>query len=381
MLLANAGAALVRIGRWVEADRFLQMSADVVSPYTLGSTYHLLQRSLLRLWQGEVALARADLARILQSFPDLDPQLACPVYTQLAEVALWNDRPGEAREAVTTGLRAVEGNDDPAYVMPLCRAGLAAAAAEVRRPRIHRDLAGLSQSRRAADQLIETARATAAPADTKLTPVTEAELPTAEAEYARVTGGDATARWDEAATAWAELRYPFLRAYARWRQAELELMEGTRASASVLLAEAWHTAASLPAQQLRQEIEALAARARITLPSPQRPVAHWPEPGAGLALTSRELDVLRLLAAGRTNRQIGAELFISPRTAGVHVSHILAKLGLASRGEAAAAAHNLGLTKPAAPDADTVISAHTARQSPSPPTSGPPGRTPPGRYP
>ena len=381
MLLANAGAALVRIGRWVEADRFLQMSADVVSPYTLGSTYHLLQRSLLRLWQGEVALARADLARILQSFPDLDPQLACPVYTQLAEVALWNDRPGEAREAVTTGLRAVEGNDDPAYVMPLCRAGLAAAAAEVRRPRIHRDHAGLSQSRRAADQLIETARATAAPADTKLTPVTEAELLTAEAEYARVTGGDATARWDEAATAWAELRYPFLRAYARWRQAELELMEGTRASASVLLAEAWHTAASLPAQQLRQEIEALAARARITLPSPQRPVAHWPEPGAGLALTSRELDVLRLLAAGRTNRQIGAELFISPRTAGVHVSHILAKLGLASRGEAAAAAHNLGLTKPAAPDADTVISAHTARQSPSPPTSGPPGRTPPGRYP
>jgi len=349
MLLANAGAALVRIGRWDEADRFLQMSADVVSPYTLGSTYHLLQRSLLRLWQGEVALARADLARILQNFPDLDPQLACPVYTQLAEVALWNDRPGEAREAVTTGLRSVEGNDDPAYVMPLCRAGLAAVAAEVRRPRIHRDHAGLSQSRRAADQLIETARATAAPADTKLTPVTEAELLTAEAEYARVTGGDATARWDEAATAWAELRYPFLRAYARWRQAELELMEGTRASASVLLAEAWRTAASLPAQQLRQEIEALAARARIMLPSPQRPVADWPGPGAGLGLTSRELDVLRLLAAGRTNRQIGAELFISPRTAGVHVSHILAKLGLASRGEAAAAAHDLGLTKPAAP--------------------------------
>jgi DNA-binding CsgD family transcriptional regulator len=344
MLLANAGAALVRIGRWDEADRFLQMSADVVSPYTLGSTYHLLQRSLLRLWQGEVALARADLARILQNFPDLDPQLACPVYTQLAEVALWNDRPGEAREAVTTGLRAVEGNDDPAYVMPLCRAGLAAVAAEVRRPRIHRDHAGLSQSRRAADQLIETARAIAAPADTKLTPVTEAELLTAEAEYAWVTGGDAAARWDEAATAWAELRYPFPRAYARWRQAELELIEGTRASAAAVLAEAWHTAAALPARQLRQEIEGLAARARITLPSPQRPMADWPEPGAGLGLTSRELDVLRLLAAGRTNRQIGAELFISPRTAGVHVSHILAKLGMASRGEAAAAAHSLGLT-------------------------------------
>ena len=148
MLLANAAAALVRIGRWDEADRFLQMSADVVSPYTLGSTYHLLQRSLLRLWQGE-ALARADLARILQNFPDLDPQLACPVYTQLAEAALWNDRPGEAREAVTTGLRAVEGTDDPAYVMPLCRAGLAAVAAAVRRPRIHRDHAPVLQPHRA----------------------------------------------------------------------------------------------------------------------------------------------------------------------------------------------------------------------------------------
>jgi ATP/maltotriose-dependent transcriptional regulator MalT len=349
MLLANAGAALVRIGRWDEADRFLQMSADVVSPYTLGSTYHLLQRSLLRLWQGEVALARADLAGILQNFPDLDPQLACPIYTQLAEAALWNGRPAEAREAVTTGLRAVEGNDDPAYVMPLCRVGLAAVAAEVRRPRIHRDHAVLSQSRRAADQLIETARAIAAPADTTLTPVTEAELLTAEAEYARITGGDAAARWGEAAAAWAELRYRFPQAYARWRQAELELTQGSRASAAAVLAEAWHTAASLPAQQLRQEIEALAARARITLPSPQRPVADGPEPDTGLGLTSRELDVLRLLAAGRTNRQIGAELFISPRTAGVHVSHILAKLGLASRGEAAAAAHGLGLTQASRP--------------------------------
>jgi DNA-binding NarL/FixJ family response regulator len=68
-----------------------------------------------------------------------------------------------------------------------------------------------------------------------------------------------------------------------------------------------------------------------------------------LGLTSRELDVLRLLAVGRTNRQIGAELFISPRTVGVHVSHILAKLGAASRVEAAAVAHSLDLTSPAAP--------------------------------
>ena len=50
-----------------------------------------------------------------------------------------------------------------------------------------------------------------------------------------------------------------------------------------------------------------------------------------------------LVAAGRTNRQIGEELFISEKTAGVHVSNILGKLGVSGRGEAAAMAHQLGL--------------------------------------
>jgi DNA-binding CsgD family transcriptional regulator len=75
-----------------------------------------------------------------------------------------------------------------------------------------------------------------------------------------------------------------------------------------------------------------------------------PEPGppsvaASLGLTRREAEVLALVAAGRTNRQIGQELFITPKTAGVHVSRILAKLGVAGRGEAAAMAHRLGLDK------------------------------------
>jgi DNA-binding NarL/FixJ family response regulator len=65
-----------------------------------------------------------------------------------------------------------------------------------------------------------------------------------------------------------------------------------------------------------------------------------------LGLTAREREVLALVAAGRTNRQIGEALFISEKTAGVHVSNILGKLGVASRGEAAAVAHQLGLTGP-----------------------------------
>ena len=60
-------------------------------------------------------------------------------------------------------------------------------------------------------------------------------------------------------------------------------------------------------------------------------------------LTNREMEVLRLGADGMYNAQIGAELFITGKTASVHVSNILAKMGVASRGQAAAEAHRAGL--------------------------------------
>jgi DNA-binding CsgD family transcriptional regulator len=94
----------------------------------------------------------------------------------------------------------------------------------------------------------------------------------------------------------------------------------------------------LLAQRGRMRLEA------ATQPSPApAPASSVP---ASLGLTAREAEVLALLAAGRTNRQIGQELFITPKTASVHVSRILAKLGVAGRGEAAAIAHRLGLDKP-----------------------------------
>jgi DNA-binding NarL/FixJ family response regulator len=62
-----------------------------------------------------------------------------------------------------------------------------------------------------------------------------------------------------------------------------------------------------------------------------------------LELTPRELEVLALVGEGLTNREIGAELFISDKTASVHMSRILAKLSVPNR--AAAAAHHLGVTR------------------------------------
>jgi DNA-binding CsgD family transcriptional regulator len=121
-----------------------------------------------------------------------------------------------------------------------------------------------------------------------------------------------------------------------------------QAQAAEPLRAAHDVAIRLDAVPLRRELELLAQRGRIQLEPPADPAAAEPEPpsvAASLGLTRREAEVLALVAAGRTNRQIGQELFITPKTAGVHVSRILAKLGVTSRGEAAAVAHRLGLGK------------------------------------
>jgi DNA-binding NarL/FixJ family response regulator len=93
----------------------------------------------------------------------------------------------------------------------------------------------------------------------------------------------------------------------------------------------------------------LAERARIPLQPAADGDPGAPRPAQVLTrygLTDRELTVLRLLAAGRTNPQIGAELYISASTASVHVSNILRKLGVPGRVQAAALAERAGLLAP-----------------------------------
>jgi len=78
------------------------------------------------------------------------------------------------------------------------------------------------------------------------------------------------------------------------------------------------------------------------------PSRHRPATRANPAnLTARELEVLALLVEGRSNRQIAEQLFISGKTASVHVTNLLAKLGVHSRLEAAATARRLGLERSA----------------------------------
>jgi DNA-binding NarL/FixJ family response regulator len=119
---------------------------------------------------------------------------------------------------------------------------------------------------------------------------------------------------------------------------------GDRDSAAAPLRRAAELARRLGAGPLSDDIALLARRARIPLSGPGDNAAAQPPAGPDrLGLTAREFEVLRLVAAGRSNREIATELFISAKTASVHMSNILGKLGVASRGEAAATAHRLRL--------------------------------------
>jgi DNA-binding NarL/FixJ family response regulator len=170
-----------------------------------------------------------------------------------------------------------------------------------------------------------------------------------EAEMTRVASRPDQAAWARVEAAADARPNVHLGAYARFREAEAHLASrGSREDATRILLQARVTARRLGARPLLEALEGLATRARLTLEAApaatQVPEAGaTPEALARYELTPRELEVLRLIVAGRTNRQIGDELFISESTAGVHVSRILAKFGVAGRVEAATIGARLGL--------------------------------------
>ncbi len=178
------------------------------------------------------------------------------------------------------------------------------------------------------------------------------------AEQARAGGAVGTQAWLAAVGAWHDTGEPHLLAYALLRLAEAYSQAGDRQEAALSVQRAHAIADRLGAAPIAEEAAALARRARLSLQpatdtaagSAAAPAAPPPPPDelARFGLTGREREVLTLLAAGRSNPEIGQALFISNKTASVHVSNILAKLGVSGRVEAAAVAHRLGVYGPAA---------------------------------
>jgi DNA-binding NarL/FixJ family response regulator len=169
-----------------------------------------------------------------------------------------------------------------------------------------------------------------------------AQLRLAEAELTRALAAPSPHAWAVAAAACEDLGHPYPAAYARFREAEASIMAGASPrDVGDVVSAARLGAAALGALPLLREVEALAKRARVAPAGEPEPA---PVTGADeLGLTRREVEVLRLVAHGLSNRQIANELYISSNTAGVHVSHILSKLNVSSRVLAAGVAHRAGL--------------------------------------
>jgi DNA-binding CsgD family transcriptional regulator len=163
------------------------------------------------------------------------------------------------------------------------------------------------------------------------------------AEDARVrwlAGVDAPAedellrRWQDAERLFGELGHTFELARTRARLAAVLRAQGQTAEARQLVAQASEAARRLDAEPLRKELRTLGGPGQRVGPDDRR---------SDDTLTPRELEILTLVARGRSNGEIARQLFISPKTVSVHVSNILAKLGASGRTEAAALARRSGL--------------------------------------
>ena len=157
-----------------------------------------------------------------------------------------------------------------------------------------------------------------------------------EAERSRVDGPGDPALWQAAV---GEFGYGniYQQAIARLRHAEALLGADSRDAATAELAAAREVADRLKAEPLAAAITELAHRGRLAVPGVAEPRDHL-DP-----FTPRERAVLSLVAAGRTNRQVGEELYISEKTVSVHLSRIMTKLGANRRAEAVATAYERGL--------------------------------------
>jgi DNA-binding CsgD family transcriptional regulator len=335
-LALNAATDEFLLGRWDAAEaRLGELDDRDLEPW------NAIARGQVA---GQLALARGRLEdaerelREAEALCEGAPAEYLPaVYAGLAELELWQGRPRAARAYVEQGLEAMRGVGELLYAPSLfamgarveAEAALAATGAAAER----------EQAVAAAGRLV--AEVDALVAGESAPPSALAYAQTTRAEAARAAGSDDEAAWAAVADAWARVGAPYPQAYAGWRRAEAALREaGARAGGDALRA-AHARAAELGAGRVLAELEALARRARVPLDTAAAAAPSEDGPGAltALGLTTREAEVLALVGEGLTNRQIAERLFISPKTAGLHVSNILGKLGVANRTQAAEVAH------------------------------------------
>ncbi|HEU5332211.1 MAG TPA: AAA family ATPase [Actinocrinis sp.] len=340
LLRNNLAEPLIALGEWDEAARHIDEAIDLNLPgvHDLGL---LRIRADLEVLRGRYDEAQADLdaARRRGGSKTGEPQYVIPLHRAVAGLAAARGRIGEARSALAAVLDRGVKEGDERFLWEML--------ALVARAEADHALRGIGPDQGSmAERIREVAAGLPrwAPQHDLYTDLVAAELDRGESA---VGGPDVPRRWSALADlAEAELAPVHLRAYLKYRLAEAAAVSGERELAAAAAAQARALAEPLGAKPLLEGIDALVRAARLLLGG----IAQSGEPvgpaagaagSAGLGLTPRELDVLRLVTDGLSNGQIGAKLFIATKTVSVHVSNILAKLGVASRTEAAAVAHRL----------------------------------------
>lgn len=349
----NKAESLYSLGRWDEAAEAARRTLLVgQSAATRGSASARL--AYLALARGELTEAAHQLVAAHAHFGSHEtqpqPQHRIPLYRLAIGVAAAEGRLADVRAETSAAAAYGFPLGQHRYAWPLL---LAAATAEA-------DARGLPAAEAGRDAALDVLRTAARSLATPV-PVWTAYAEYVRAELRRAEARDTLADWTAVEKAVRPLERPYLLARACHRLAEALLAAGDREPAAALLREACATAERIGSRTLREDLALLAQRARLPLTgadSAAAPPVPESDPAEALGLTSRERDVLRLVAAGSTNRKIAEELFISPKTASVHVSNILAKLGVTGRGEAAALAHRLRLFAAPVPVSPRPEAAH-----------------------
>jgi DNA-binding CsgD family transcriptional regulator len=253
-------------------------------------------------------------------------------------IALWRGEPEDAESIARQELTELAETEEHALAADLLML-LARAEADIatQPPHArHRDTDGDSWSQHhlagmAADPFADHSWHRARPA----------QKATFVAEHARRALTNYPDLWAAATAAWAELGMPHKAAYTGWRQAEAMLADKVDPAAmQAVLTQALHAATQHKPLTAHIRNLARAARVNLDLPEPAPPRQQQAPP---LGLTPRELEVLRLLMRGSTNAGIGKRLYMSPKTASVHVTSIMRKLGATNRSQAAWIARQAGI--------------------------------------
>ena len=329
------GWSLIKLGRWTEATELLDESL-LRGPVGITRRAVQLMRATLALGRGDFASAEACATEARSSSEGNHP-FAGWMFDVEARLALAGDDLDAARAIVADGLAVVTDLEDWQEIAWLCWRGLEVEAERAEHARARKQPADTAD----AVAFLARMRALADATDVRAAAEIPALLATCEAELERAEARPAADRWFAAVERWEALGEPYPRARCLLRAAEAGLAERRpKADVAPALVTAHALACELEAAPLAAAIESLARRARVPLgeedaaPAPQAPP---------LGLTPRELEVLRLVGHGYTNPQIAETLFISVKTAGAHVSNILAKLEVNRRVEAAAIAERLDL--------------------------------------